>query len=411
MESIALAGMGPRRRHTPGKKRRPARTGAQPEDHVLALVLAADVATTAEATRRPADRLLRDALRATRLPPAAAALAAEAMFAWFRWRGFSSRAGEPVGPANLQRAMNFAARFAREPGSFDDAALFDGAFPAWWRAHWTVTPALVRALQTPPVLWLRARPGAAAQLAGALAGAHAEVALGVPDAVRYAGGDDVFHSLPFAKGRCEIQDIASQAVGIVCAPRPGEKWWDACAGEGGKTLHLCDLMQNRGLVWASDRSALRLAVLRRRARRAGLFNYRATPWAGGPRPPTRTLFDGVLVDAPCSGIGTWHRNPHARWTTGPVDVQELAAVQEKLLAVASQAVRPGGRLVYAVCTLTHEETAGVADAFGRAFPHFTPDVFADPFSSAGTPVSRIAWEPQVTGGNGMFVAAWRRAPG
>jgi 16S rRNA (cytosine967-C5)-methyltransferase len=234
---------------------------------------------------------------------------------------------------------------------------------------------------------------------------------GVPDAVRYAGAVDVFRSPAFAGGRCEIQDIASQAVGVVCAPQPGEKWWDACAGEGGKTLHLCDLMQNRGVVWSSDRAAQRLEVLRRRAARAKLFNYRLAPWSGGPRPPTRTLFDGVLVDAPCSGIGTWHRNPHARWTTGPADVGELAAIQEKLLATGALAVRPGGRLAYAVCTLTREETEGVADGFSQTHPQFAPAAFADLFAFAGAvapQVTRVAWEPQVTGGNGMFVAVWRR---
>jgi 16S rRNA (cytosine967-C5)-methyltransferase len=115
------------------------------------------------------------------------------------------------------------------------------------------------------------------------------------------------------------------------------------------------------------------------------------------------------VDAPCSGVGTWHRNPHARWTTAPVDVQELAAVQKKLLAVAAQAVRPEGRLVYAVCTLTHEETTGVADAFANAHPEFVAAPFVDPFATTHAEVPQIAWEPQITGGNGMFVAAWRKS--
>ena len=94
--------------------------------------------------------------------------------------------------------------------------------------------------------------------------------------------------------------------------------------------------------------------------RAKLFNYRAALWDGSPRLPTKAKFDGILVDAPCSGVGTWQRNPHARWTTTPNDVAELAAVQAKLLGNIASSVKPGGRLVYAVCTLTRAETTAVA---------------------------------------------------
>ncbi len=372
------------------------------------MTLAAEVAREAENSRQPADRVLRESLRRAGLTPEAAALAAHGVFAWFRWRGFVSDRGRPPDLPAIRRALGYAERFAREPGAFDGAVLLDGAFPGWWRTHWQVTSPLLHALQAEPALWLRARPGHAPALAAELPGARAGLVPTVPDALRYEGRENVFRTRPFAGGRCEIQDVASQAVGVVCAPQPGEKWWDACAGEGGKTLHLCDQMKNRGVVWASDRSLVRLDVLRRRAARAKLFNLRITPWNGGPRPPTRTFFDGVLVDAPCSGIGTWHRNPHARWTTSPVDVGELASVQERLLDFAARAVRPGGRLIYAVCTLTREETAEIAAAFARSHPQFAAAPFVDPFAIAKEPLPQIAWEPQFTGGNGMFVAAWRR---
>ncbi len=149
------------------------------------------------------------------------------------------------------------------------------------------------------------------------------------DTLEYRGRSDLFRTRHFHAGEFEVQDLNSQAVGLICGPQPGETWWDACAGEGGKTLHLSDLMENRGLIWASDRAAWRLAKLKRRAARAGVFNYRAVTWDGGPRLPTKTKFDGVLVDAPCSGIGTWHRNPHARWTTTAEDVKELSEVQQQ----------------------------------------------------------------------------------
>ena len=208
-----------------------------------------------------------------------------------------------------------------------------------------------------------------------------------------------------------MQDVSSQAVGLICDPRPGEKWWDACAGEGGKTLHLADLMGNKGLIWASDRAGWRLAMLKRRAARAGVFNYRTVTWDGVPRPPTKTEFDGVLVDAPCSGIGTWQRNPHARWTTTAQDVKELGEVQEQLLLHAAGGVKPGGRLVYAACTLAPLETTKVVKAFEDRCPSFERLAVRNPLVFGSLPRELLYLLPQETGGNGMFVAAWLRTRG
>src|SRR5262249_4104365 len=140
---------------------------------------------------------------------------------------------------------------------------------------------------------------------------------------------------------------------------------------------------------------------------AKIFNYRATAWDGGARLPTKTRFDGVLVDAPCSGVGTWQRNPHARWTTTPDDVRELAAAQLALLGHVAGALKPGGRLVYAVCRLTRSETSAVADAFAAAHPELAPQPLAIAGASAGDP-SRAGLWPQDLNANGMFIAAWRR---
>jgi 16S rRNA (cytosine967-C5)-methyltransferase len=162
-------------------------------------------------------------------------------------------------------------------------------------------------------------------------------------------------------------------------------------------------MRNKGLLWATDRSVRRIAMLRRRAARAGMFNYRAAVWTGTGAAPFRTKCDGVLVDAPCSGVGTWQRNPHARWTTTIEDVRELAAVQATLLGHAARSVKPGGRLVYSVCTLTRSETAGVADGFSAAHPDFAPSPLA-----LAPGASRVTLLPQDVDANGMFIAAWRR---
>jgi 16S rRNA (cytosine967-C5)-methyltransferase len=228
------------------------------------------------------------------------------------------------------------------------------------------------------------------------------------DAVEYYGLQDLFKSESYTSGAFEVQDIASQAVSWLCAPQPRETWWDACAGEGGKLLHLSDLMQNKGLIWASDRSERRLAKLKQRTARAKAFNYRAVPWEGGTKLPTKTKFDGVLIDAPCSGVGTWQRNPHARWTTTLQDVQELAAIQRQLVVNAAAAVKPGGRIIYAVCTLTRSETDGVADLCSPALPGFAPTPLrAWPNEPPAASDRRWIW-PQTCRGNGMYLKAWKR---
>ena len=232
----------------------------------------------------------------------------------------------------------------------------------------------------------------------------------MPDALIYEGDEDLLRTAAFHEGQFEIQDIASQAVGLLCPPQPGETWWDACAGEGGKLLHLSDLMQNKGLIWASDRAEWRLKNLKRRTARARCFNYRAAVWDGGAKLPTKTKFDGVLVDAPCSGIGTWQRNPHARWTTSMNDVRELAQVQKDLLTYAANAVKPGGKLVYAVCTLARSETSEVVKYFDGQEPDFEALPLVHPFTPGSVPVHPLCMWPQETGGNAMFVAAWRRKP-
>jgi 16S rRNA (cytosine967-C5)-methyltransferase len=163
------------------------------------------------------------------------------------------------------------------------------------------------------------------------------------------------------------------------------------------------------LIWASDRAEWRLKKLKQRTARAKCFNYRAALWDGGAKLPTKTKFDGVLVDAPCSGIGTWGRNPHARWTTTPTDIRELAEIQNQLLANVASALKPGGRLIYSVCTLSRRETIEVAEKFSSTHTNFEPLALKNPFTPAAPPENLLTLWPQQTDGNGMFIAAWRAA--
>jgi len=114
------------------------------------------------------------------------------------------------------------------------------------------------------------------------------------------------------------------------------------------------------------------------------------------------------VDAPCSGVGTWGRNPHSRWTVQPQDVTELAAIQKQIVHHALAALKPGGRLIYAVCTLTRAETFEVAEAITAQHPELEPLLLENPFNPAKVPTTALTLWPQETGGNGMFLAGWRR---
>ena len=357
-----------------------------------------------------ADAALRDFMkRHPRFPQPGREKLIRAVFAYFRWLRWLEKDRLPE---QIEAASAIQERFASDPRSIKDQTLAAWAVPEW------IWPELdfgaddadarkfawLRSLQSTPPLWLRARPGTASALAKKLGHSTPAADPFGPDALRYAGHNDLYRTASFEAGDFEIQDLASQIVGTLCAPKPGETWWDACAGEGGKSLHLADQMQNKGTLWCSDRSIRRLDNLKRRFSRAKLFNYRLAPWEQPEILPTRTKFDGILVDAPCSGVGTWARNPDARWTTTLKDVEELAAVQLGLLNKVAGSLKPGGRLVYAVCTITRSETTAVAAAFGAAHPELEPVALS---VAHGLPSSTTIW-PQEHDSNGMFIATWRR---
>jgi 16S rRNA (cytosine967-C5)-methyltransferase len=354
----------------------------------------------------PADALLRQVLKRSRAEAELGRQVSRVVFAYYRWRGWVDTSSSMS--RQLSQAWKLAEQFARNPLSVSAAELRQRAVPAWIWSELEAPVTWLRALQAEPVLWIRARPGQGLVLAKKLGCCRPAGPGPLADALQYRGTADLYRTPEFQAGAFEIQDINSQWVGWLCAPRPGQTWWDACAGQGGKLLHLADLMQNKGLIWASDRSLARLARLRRRAARARVFNYRWARWDGGARLPTRTRFDGVLVDAPCSSVGTWQRNPHARWTTTDADVRELSQVQLRLLLHAAAAVKPGGKLVYAVCTLTRSETVGVVEQFNQHCPDFSPLPLPDPFHPAAPSAPQLYAWPQDRGGQGMFVAAWQR---
>ena len=356
----------------------------------------------------PADVALRESLTQNRhfTAPLERRGISRAVFTYYRWRRWLRDTDSAQ--KQLAAALVLQERFNKNPASIKPEALAALAVPDWIKAEMENVPTeWLTQLQREPVLWIRTKQGFESKVTADLKNCvPAELAAyRLPStAYRYTGITDLYRSAGFQAGEFEIQDLASQVVGHAANPQPGETWWDACAGEGGKSMHLSDLMQNKGLLWVSDRSLRRLAKLKERAARGKVFNFRAAPWEGGANLPTRTKFDGILLDAPCSGIGTWQRNPHARWTAQPADVQELAAVQLKLLNHVAGSLKPGGRLVYAVCTLSRAETTGVADAFTAAHPELEPM----PLSSLNSQLTSLVLWPQDLNANGMFIAAWRR---
>jgi 16S rRNA (cytosine967-C5)-methyltransferase len=229
---------------------------------------------------------------------------------------------------------------------------------------------------------------------------------GLPDALRLPAGTDV---TPLA-GLVEVQDAGSQAVTLATLARPGERVVDLCAGGGGKTLALAAMMANEGPILACDTDRGRLQRLTPRAERAGVTVVETRLLN-----PSRELemlaewrdaADCVLVDAPCSGTGTWRRNPEARWRLTPARLERLVATQAHLLAVAAELVRPGGALVHVVCSLLDAEGRDQVATFLAAHPGWAAE---RPRIGFGRPHGLgLRLTPAHDGTDGFFVARLKR---
>ena len=236
-----------------------------------------------------------------------------------------------------------------------------------------------------------------------------------PAGVRLEGKPAINHHALFRDGLIEVQDEGSQLLAWLLAPRRGEMIADYCAGAGGKTLALAMLMRGAGRIYAMDISAKRLAALAPRAARAQVNNVHTVALSGENDPRAKRLagkLQRVLVDAPCSGFGTLRRNPDLKWRHGADAVAELAAKQSRILEAAARLVKPGGRLVYATCSILPEENEAVADAFHAAHAEFRP---LDAGASLGAAKialqsgARLRLWPHVHGTDGFFAAVFERA--
>ena len=187
-----------------------------------------------------------------------------------------------------------------------------------------------------------------------------------PSGIRLKGKPALADFTLFKSGGVEVQDEGSQLLAYLVAPRRGEMVIDFCAGAGGKTLALGALMRSTGRLYAIDVSQKRLARLKPRLARSGLSNVHPVAIDSERDPKLKRLAgkaDRVLVDAPCSGLGTLRRNPDLKWRQSPQTIAELAVKQSAILAAAARLVKPGGRLVYATCSLLDDENGAVVRAF------------------------------------------------
>ncbi len=187
-----------------------------------------------------------------------------------------------------------------------------------------------------------------------------------PCGIRLIGKPAINHHELFLSGKIEVQDEGSQLLGYLLAPKRGEMVVDFCAGAGGKALHLGALMHSKGRLYAFDTSEKRLNNLKPRLKRSGLSNLHIQRIANEKDSKIKRLsgkIDRVLVDAPCSGLGTLRRNPDLKWRQTPQSIQELSIKQSAILAAAAGLLKPGGLLVYATCSFLPEENQVVIDNF------------------------------------------------
>lgn len=351
----------------------------------------------------------------SRIPPRAAC--SEAV-------DLAKRVGHP-GTVRLVNAV--LRRVAAEPAALPedtdgaDAIAVCDSHPAWLVARWldrfgaAETRALCRANNaTPPsAVRLNLLRGTVPDLVGRLQGLGVETVPSphLPEGRRITAGPAEARRAAYAEGLYTPQDEGAMLVARLVAPQPGDTVIDACAAPGGKTTHLAALMENRGRVIACDVHERKLEALVRGAARLGasIVEPRLLDAArlGEVYPEAA---DRVLLDAPCSGLGVLRRRPEIKWRVGPADLRTCAAVQARLLAGAAGAVRPGGLLVYSVCSCEPEEGPEVIASFLAAHPGYHPQPIQGWTPNAAAAVPGTAFLlPHRADTDGFFVATLRRA--
>jgi len=348
------------------------------------------------------EKLVAELLRANPMPNADRERLARWVLGVQVWRAHLryrlERAGEPDHAAAMLEAYR---RFIEQPAKEIDwpadpveRLCVEASLPAWIARLWIAelgfpsARSLALAMNTPGPVTLRANTARITReaLATRLRDEGIEVAPTrlCASGLHVNGRANLWGSEAWREGLFEVQDEGSQRIAEFCGARPGERWLDLCAGSGGKTLALASAMNDQGEVVAFDVDAKKLQNLRARVARSRMTCVRvceASP--DGPLDaPAAQAFDGVLIDAPCSELGTLRRHPDARWRLTPESIAHLPALQKHLMEIGRARLRPGGRGVYATCTLRRAENEDVA--------------------GTGTTL-----RPDAEGTDGFFMAVWK----
>ncbi|GIW52087.1 MAG: NOL1/NOP2/Sun family protein [Gemmatimonadales bacterium] len=335
----------------------------------------------------------------------------------------------PVAPGERSALEDAVLRF-REPALPHDPVADIGivhSLPDWLVAAWLetlpqeVVEARCKALKEPAPLAVRANPlkadRDAVQRRLLEEGFPSRPAFYSPLGLVLEGKGFVYGTGSFREGWFEVQDEGSQLIGFLAEAKPGQVVVDGCAGGGGKTLHLAAMMEDRGELYAFDVSGSRLRQLAARARRAGVRSVRLRVLPRGePAGRGRSVLDElrgradvVLVDAPCSGTGVLRRNPEAAWKLTGERIGQLVREQQAILEAYAPLVRPGGRLVYATCSLLPQENEAVVERFLECHPEFALQSAVAVLERQGISVPGqydlfLRLDPAVHGTDGFFGA-------
>ncbi len=283
--------------------------------------------------------------------------------------------------------------------------------PTWLNSHidYKIDHRAVTSLFSRPPLWLRIQKGNTIELVEACTNASRNKDIPcithptIPNCIQAPSDLPLANIPPYESGELEVQDISSQILLLLGAISPKGKWLDACAGAGGKTLQLAQRLGKNGTVTAYDPRPTSLRELERRAKRSRVRNIEISP-----NKPEKQEFDGVLVDAPCSGSGTWRRHPYLMWQTNEARVMAHAKAQLEILVHYSQCVKPGGLLLYSTCSLSRFENQHVVEAFlEQANEKFECVRLGPKYGLEADPIG-VTIHPWDFNGDGLFIAALRR---
>lgn len=295
------------------------------------------------------------------------------------------------------------------------------SYPDWIVQVWldqlgsAETESLCEWMNRPPHIDLRVNPlqSSVEQVEAAMQAAGVDVQRlpHLPQALRLTEHVGAIQKLPgFQEGWWMVQDASAQLVAYLLDPQPHDFVVDACAAPGGKTIHLAELMQDQGTVWACDRTPSRLRKLQANAARLQIHSIQICTGDSRSLPQFVNQCDRVLVDAPCSGLGTLNRHADARWRQTPESVQELSILQRELLAEAATWLKPDGVLVYATCTLHPTENEETVQAFLETHPDWkiVPPAVNSPASFFSTTEGWVKIWPQKHQMDGFFMVRLQR---